>query len=817
MRGIFGLFIVGAFLTAVLMTVGCSGSGTPLDPAIDEMSYIQEGQSGGAMLWGAWNVSINTETEEVEITQLRTADDTLNVLGFLEPPALSSMSISNLGIQPTLNKVTVDVSLNHPFSAGGQFTGFDVKGIVFGPDLLNADGYTLWMNPGDFSSVAFGYKDGLLGVSDSTANYGSSDWGYKYFADGLGVNTDLPTFFSNSTNLNNRGKFSEGSTNTRHYDLDFQTPSKFLVFNYAIVANYDWPTGSPPYTLTDFPIATANCHEAFCINAYVITNGLWYDPVWATGGGTLSLDVEVWDWQGLGNTSVTLNNPVGTPTLLSTCIPGSTTYSGIYSFVNMSISPNSANPLPITITATDTSATFGSAWFMGLLPSSNSQYATNVYTVIKTQVNVATAGNYYSTTSTSDFLMWQYPHQSAGVCWDFVDYYDFTAPPQSGRHDISVIGKNGLLKVIDTVGWGPAGQPPPGGGVIYDFPLPLGVAGPIPAPYFPGPPPNLAAPWYPTRFDSNSAEFETAICSGNVSPYVFSPLPSPEYSITQIYHVPPGAGGPPFLLDVDPFMLFPGASPWDVGVDVTNGFFNNTTSTFGSLYGLFFYDYTVWQNCNYIFPPPGPPPGTAWVFELPLPVTGAINAIALPTTMGAPGPGGPAAVDDSSVWGVCGSMAVDNMPGNQPGLTTANPTMVYILDTNGDITAFEVDFAAGIFQPYSEMIASFFGTGNMPADIEMIDSSQIALNQPKGYVPNRNLLAVAMVDGNLGSTQGDWWIDVYIMSQGTNTATLLGSTPRNSGQPFLALDVDETTGEIYVLHGSNAHVGNTAITVYKFV
>lgn len=186
-REIPGLIIIGAILTLSLIVNGCSGSTTPLEPAVDGPALMpQEGHQGGTMLWGAWDVAIDTETEAVEITELRTANDSLNVLGFLEPPPLSNMTISNLNILPAQNKVTVDVSLTHPFLASGKFTGFDVKGVVFGPDLVNADGYTLWMNPGDFSSVGFGYTDGLLGAPDSIGNYGSKDWGFKYFADGLG-------------------------------------------------------------------------------------------------------------------------------------------------------------------------------------------------------------------------------------------------------------------------------------------------------------------------------------------------------------------------------------------------------------------------------------------------------------------------------------------------------------------------------------------------------------------------------------------------------------------------------------------------------
>ena len=820
MRELLRLTIAGAVLLIMFFAIGCSSGTSPLDPGTTGPAYVPQGENkGGALLWGVWNIVIDTETETADITQVRLADDCLNVLSFLEPPALANMNIANLQLLPGQSKVNVDILLKHPFITNGEFHGFDVKGVVFGPELLNEDGKTAWMNPGDFRNVGFGYQDGLLGVPYSTAHYSGTNWGYKYFADGLGKNTSLVTFFSNSANLNNRGIFTEGSTNTRHYQLDFQTPSKFLVFNYAIIANYDWPTGSPPYTKNDFPIATANGQEAFCLNATEISNTLWHDPNAGIGGGIVSLDVEVWDWQGLGNTSVRMTGGGGTPTTQSSYTGGSTSYSGIFSFVNLSYSPSSTNPITFTFTATDSSASFGSTWFMGLLPASNSMYSTSVYTIIKKLVNVATAGNYYNNTSIKDFVLWKYPHQSPNCCFGFVDYYNFTGPPY-GRHDLCVIPAHNFVKVIDTVGYGAGGAPPWGGGIIYDIPLPLGIGAEIPAPYFSGPgsPPNLFPPWEPTRFDSNSYEFEMAICSANPFPYFFSPWwppLSPEYSIQQIYHVPPGAGGPPFLLDVEPPTMF-GGLPWDIGVDVTNGFYDSTNSTFGPLYGLFFFDYSICGVCGFP-PPPAPPPGICWVYELPLPaVPGVISPVALPTSVGAGAPG-PKVIDDSSQYGVCGSLAADSQPFNQAGLTLGTPTLMYILDSEGDIEIFEADFTNGQQAQYGVISAGSMGGGYMAADIEMIDTNKLGALGLPGYVPNTNILAVAMVDGNVGSSQGDWWVDIYIINPGTDTSVIHASTPVNTGQPFLAIDVDETTGEIYVLHGSNSTQGSTAITVYKYL
>jgi hypothetical protein len=441
-------------------------------------------------------------------------------------------------------------------------------------------------------------------------------------------------------------------------------------------------------------------------------------------------------------------------------------------------------------------------------------YTTSVYTIVKKTVNVVASTGFYNTKSVNDFVLWPYPHQSPNCCIGFVDYYNFVGPPY-GRHDICVNGvghgAQPTCKVIDTVGFGVAGPPPPGGGIIYDIPLPLGSAPEIAAPYFPGWP-NRFPPWEPTRMDCVSS-WETQICTANLTIYPPYPWGQPEYSVIQLCHIPPGAGGPPPIVDVDPLAMFPGAVPWDIGVDVTNAF--DTGSMQDPVYGLFFYDYNIWAACGLPWGPIAPPTGNCWVYEIVAPLA-QVRPISLPTSVGVFGPG-PGIIDDSSQWGVCGSIAVDSQPVNQAGLVTPNPTLVYILDTELDIEIREIDFITGQNAKYGHISAGYMGAGYMAADIEMINTQVIAAANPPGYVPSWNLLAVAMVDGNMGPTQGDWWVDVYIVNPFNDNSVLFTSTPSNKGQPFMAMDVDETTGEIYVLHGSNSQPGNTAITVFKYL
>jgi len=373
MRRSFILFL--AFALTIAFVIGCSsGGGSQLTlPQVDKPAAKT---SIGTHLWGTYQIMIDKNTSNVDIAQLRGADQIINVLGFLEPPALVNLSIDfdTLIIDFDNNYIGADVILRHPIP-DPVFMGFDVRGVVFGPDLLNADGLTPVMNPADFADEPFGYMNGLLGAPDSYAHYDGL-WGYKYFCDGLGYDDDVATYFSDEANLATRGVFRDGSTNIRHYDLSWigkTTPLDFLVFNYAVYANYDWPVGEAPIDIDDFS-PTANCSEAFCFKATEAANTLYYVDD-THKGGRVSLDVEVWDWQAIDSTEVDLEGiaPTGTD-------PGTTSKSKIFHFVDYDpgtgLTTNAG--LDLTIKATDPT-TFGEAWFMGLLSTDNPLYGTPLY------------------------------------------------------------------------------------------------------------------------------------------------------------------------------------------------------------------------------------------------------------------------------------------------------------------------------------------------------------------------------------------------------------------------------------------------------
>jgi hypothetical protein len=177
------------------------------------------------------------------------------------------------------------------------------------PYLANADGYTRWMNPVEFSEDGkmWTFKPGAKGVGtdfDGTLN------GYKYFASGLGATDDLYDFFSNPANLHNRGEFLAGAKNTRRYDLYFPMTgvggTPLIKFQYAVVASWK-PAGSidPGDLPGSFP-PDANQQECFMLSV-ADNSTLYYTP--SVAGGDLKLQLEIFNWAPhLGASSTVLSD-----------------------------------------------------------------------------------------------------------------------------------------------------------------------------------------------------------------------------------------------------------------------------------------------------------------------------------------------------------------------------------------------------------------------------------------------------------------------------------------------------------------------------
>ncbi len=368
--------LIAIAMLVYIICMGCSSDvGSVTMPGDNHIAVAAH--TSGTLCAGMWQVVYDKSTGELNAVKLREPDYALNVIGFLEPPALNDLTIdfgSLIFNDPVLE---VDVMLRHPIP-DPVFTGFDVRGIVFGPEVLNADGRTLYMSPENFSNVPFGYKDGLLGAPDGYANYSGFFNDYKYFCDGLGPDEDLVEFFSDEDNLAQRGHFSNGSTNTRHYVLSWENtdpPINYMIFNYAIFASYDWPVGDPPYSLDDFPLSTANCNDPFCCHATLTENTLYYSG--GVGGGKISIEAEIWDWQGFYYYEVVFLGDMNVFDLGGNLLyngPGSTSKSAIFSIEDFDATPQSTDTLKIRIQAGEIMNNIGSTWFLGLLPMGHPMY-----------------------------------------------------------------------------------------------------------------------------------------------------------------------------------------------------------------------------------------------------------------------------------------------------------------------------------------------------------------------------------------------------------------------------------------------------------
>ena len=300
----------GMVIAAVsLITLsGCSHTASPVESAIGENTYSAgERDSSNHSLLGLYSFVCRPEAGTVEIIPLRNADLHLNALKFLEPPAFLYLTIEGPP-QFNGNILDVDIGLRHPFLGQNVDTVFDVCGIMFthgavtgfnDPDvvmagegdtrLLNADGYTRWWNPAEFphGETKFNYIDGMFGNPADTSDFNCTLNGYKYFADGLEKDEPLSVLTPEQ-----RGVFSAGTKNIRHYTIDLSGEPEF---NYAVDACWKKPSVIPPQNIPgDFPPG-ANRPEAWNVRVTEVTNTLYYEVSTGSGGGELELLIDVWD------------------------------------------------------------------------------------------------------------------------------------------------------------------------------------------------------------------------------------------------------------------------------------------------------------------------------------------------------------------------------------------------------------------------------------------------------------------------------------------------------------------------------------------
>ena len=307
----------------IFILLGCS-TVSPVTPKFSsevKTSETMVNENPGRILWGIWNVSIDSDSMTAETVPMRAADFTGNVTRFLQPP-ISPVNMLSIQVlpesKPDEGLFVLNVTARHPFPGLNKYRGFDVRGILFsngsvhgqhdqsvilaGQDetrLINADGFTRWWNFTEFTTYGtlFGFTYGKLAPPNQpTATVNP----YKQFADSLGPETSVEIL-----DQTNRGVFSPNpGINTRKYEIQFKIVGgqKIFDFQYAIDASWAKPDESyaPDYPIEAFPLE-ANCNEAFrIITKDAGSTAWWKNP--SEFGGNLVLDFMVSDWQGVNDT-----------------------------------------------------------------------------------------------------------------------------------------------------------------------------------------------------------------------------------------------------------------------------------------------------------------------------------------------------------------------------------------------------------------------------------------------------------------------------------------------------------------------------------
>jgi len=314
---------VATLLALSILIAGCQSN--PVLPGSDQtvpQDLNSQPSENFHQCLGYYTVLINTPDQSIDVIPVRIADWHLNVVGILN----TTMGVSAVAVpseaDPPNGLFVFDITLTHPFGTKTQFAGFDVKGILMTPgsfqmvptlepsvvfadlnetQLENADGYTRWWNPTEFTNPGmFGYTHGNLANAPGNLLTATVN-PYKHFADGLNTNTGVWYLSTLDLDANEgRGVFKAGESNTRRYRIRFpMDPGPQVVYGYAVDAAWNLPSPNPPLEVPDdFPM-DANQPEAFLVGGEPTVNTLFYDSESGTSGGLMRLIFDIRDWQGM--------------------------------------------------------------------------------------------------------------------------------------------------------------------------------------------------------------------------------------------------------------------------------------------------------------------------------------------------------------------------------------------------------------------------------------------------------------------------------------------------------------------------------------
>ena len=299
--------LFAAIMFSLFVAIGCSGGGgspvaSPAGPEITSGSNNSgQIQQPNTSLLGYFDVYLDVGNQTMEVVEDRTASYTINIVPFLNKMTTPQYGISLGSLDfddsdPSNLKVGVVFKWHHPFPTITQYKVYDFMGVIisngdltldyhslrvgnYGSDtyMTNADGYTRWFNPTEFTTEQiFGWAPGGIQNLKGSAKLNP----FKAYGYGLSATGSLWNWLEGS---NHEGVFQPGDGRTML--LEFPMPTDGLVFGYVAVCCWE-EQGTGPYTPyhRDEPIAFR----------VTVEDDLYYDG--ADSGGNLIADIDVWAW-----------------------------------------------------------------------------------------------------------------------------------------------------------------------------------------------------------------------------------------------------------------------------------------------------------------------------------------------------------------------------------------------------------------------------------------------------------------------------------------------------------------------------------------
>jgi len=294
------LFSLLVIVLAAFM-LSCSGNSDPVVPGTSTPANNNAQGASGPVLWGYYDLYFDIENTDFSAVPDRNVTFTSNIVQMLnQNPASLSLTINSTPIGASYVDIDCDITITHPI-ASTDFTGYDVRGIFIGNGskslgysgltyanhgtqqiLTNADGYTRWYNPTEFTVPGlFGYVEGALAkpgyLGTATLNP------YKYFSEGCLSDEGAYDFLISGNK--SAGYFYPESSNTRNYVISFPMPSPGIRYGYAIVANWSGvdPDDHPSHSIETPAIYVDDKSDLY-----------WNGP--SDTGGDIILDISVFDW-----------------------------------------------------------------------------------------------------------------------------------------------------------------------------------------------------------------------------------------------------------------------------------------------------------------------------------------------------------------------------------------------------------------------------------------------------------------------------------------------------------------------------------------